>query len=246
MNDVGQVVGTADVPGGATHAFLWTAAGGMIDLGDLGGSVTAVVDIDADGLVAGQAEVAGVRRAFGWTEATGMVDLGDLGGPQGNALAVDGGRIVGHADTPNGATHAFVWTAADGMVDLGGLDPGPYASNAFAYAIAGDRIAGLSTSTTGHNHATLWEVLPAGPIDADLDGIDDAIDTGAGTFVDAGTTAGSLGAIPASVTVSVTDLADPDGVRVVVGGSGSEPVVIAFTNPMTGVSVRHAQPASGG
>ena len=34
----GQVVGWAGTASGATHAFSWTAAGGMVDLGTLGGS----------------------------------------------------------------------------------------------------------------------------------------------------------------------------------------------------------------
>jgi probable HAF family extracellular repeat protein len=36
----GQVVGVSesDLTGGGEHAFIWTAAGGMVDLGTLGGS----------------------------------------------------------------------------------------------------------------------------------------------------------------------------------------------------------------
>ncbi len=37
-NDAGQVVGVSSMANGDNHAFLWTAAGGMVDLGTLGGS----------------------------------------------------------------------------------------------------------------------------------------------------------------------------------------------------------------
>jgi probable HAF family extracellular repeat protein len=42
MNSSGQVVGYSELPSDtATHAFLWTRAGGMIDLGTLGGRIVA-------------------------------------------------------------------------------------------------------------------------------------------------------------------------------------------------------------
>ena len=38
VNDSGQVVGGSQTASGANHAFLWTQAGGMVDLGTLGGT----------------------------------------------------------------------------------------------------------------------------------------------------------------------------------------------------------------
>lgn len=73
-----------------------------------------------------------------------------------------------------------------------------------------------------------------GVVDADADGIDDAIDSGSGTFQDGGTTAGTIGTIPAGYTVAVMDLPDPDGVHITVSGSGTEKVTIALTNPISG------------
>jgi probable HAF family extracellular repeat protein len=43
VNDSGEVVGTADTSGNGgsvAHAFSWTQAGGMIDLGTLGGIIS--------------------------------------------------------------------------------------------------------------------------------------------------------------------------------------------------------------
>jgi probable HAF family extracellular repeat protein len=38
INELGQVVGTSTTAAGERRAFLWTASGGMIDLGMLSGS----------------------------------------------------------------------------------------------------------------------------------------------------------------------------------------------------------------
>jgi len=78
-------------------------------------------------------------------------------------------------------------------------------------------------------------LFSAGPVDADGDGIDDAIDTGTTTFRDGGTTAGAIGPVPAGYTVTVTDLPDPDGVHVTVSGTGLLEVTITLTNPVSGV-----------
>jgi hypothetical protein len=63
-----------------------------------------------------------------------------------------------------------------------------------------------------------------GPVDNDGDGIDDAIDTGDGAFTDG---AGSFGEIldDGGLSLSITDLADPDGVKITAnGGAGTATV----------------------
>ena len=60
MNDSGQVVGARNTPGDtAEHAFSWTEAGGMVDLGTLGGTRSSAVAVNASGQVVGQSTTAG-------------------------------------------------------------------------------------------------------------------------------------------------------------------------------------------
>ena len=58
----------------------WTASGGMVDLGTLGGRYSNAVAVTASGQVVGNSTLAGdtVSHAFSWTASGGMVDLGTL------------------------------------------------------------------------------------------------------------------------------------------------------------------------
>jgi probable HAF family extracellular repeat protein len=80
INNVGQVVGYYATPEPAYRAFLWTASGGMQDLGTLGGDFAIASGINSAGQVVGGASTApGEVHAFLWTAASGMQDLGTLG-----------------------------------------------------------------------------------------------------------------------------------------------------------------------
>ena len=131
-------MGYADTETGAWHAVSWTQAGGMVDLGTLGGTTSRAVAVNDGGQVVGWAETAaGQTHAFSWTEGDGMIDLGELGFGQGSGavglndrsivdlrfppvLHFNPGQVAG---TSHGGTmsHAFSWTENSGMVDLGTL-----------------------------------------------------------------------------------------------------------------------------
>src|SRR6266542_3972255 len=85
VNNSGQVVGYGRLANYEYHAFSWTQAGGMIDLGTLGGGTfSSAVAVNASGQVVGfstnTAQPYFPLHAFSWTQAGGMIDLGTLGG----------------------------------------------------------------------------------------------------------------------------------------------------------------------
>jgi len=149
LNDAGQVAGlshTDDAPlprlnVPPRHAFLWSAASGLQDLGSLGGRNSAAAALNSLGQVAGLSDSVDVddpanrtgpfadplAHAFLWSpsgpSAGRMVDMGTLGtGLSSSAAALnDSGQVVGSATTDPAVPEllrAFVWTAAEGMVDL--------------------------------------------------------------------------------------------------------------------------------
>jgi len=103
--------------------FLWTAAEGMVGLGQLvggrpGGSA---YDVSADGsiVVGAGAPLSGNEEAFVWTPQTGaMVGLGDFegGGMYSRAFAItpDGSTIVGRGSSYIGE-EAFIYDTEHGM-----------------------------------------------------------------------------------------------------------------------------------
>lgn len=106
------MVGFSKIAGDAEdHAFSWTQAGGIVDLGTLGGTWSFAVALNSRGQVVGESQSAGGDpHAFSWTRAGGMVDLGTIGGPSSSATAVnDRGRVVGSSDLASGEDHATLW-----------------------------------------------------------------------------------------------------------------------------------------
>ena len=113
INQQGQVVGFANLPGGGggpgafhAHAFLWTKRGGMRDLGTLPGDVVSqALGINGRGQVVGISCGAGGCRAFLW-EHGAMTDLNTLlaQGFDGHLVFAndinDAGEITGQAVDP--------------------------------------------------------------------------------------------------------------------------------------------------
>jgi probable HAF family extracellular repeat protein len=164
VNNRGQIVGWADTTSiqsgadsGIRHAFSWTQAGGMVDLGTFGGSASTAAAVSDSGQVVGFSDLAsGAWHAFLWTQAAGMRDLGTLGGSTSDAHAInDDGQVVGQSTTAkNGPTHAFSWTQAGGMVDLGTLGSG--ISIARGVSNNGEVVGYSNTAKNGPTHAFSW------------------------------------------------------------------------------------------
>jgi probable HAF family extracellular repeat protein len=59
VNDHGQVVGVSDLANGNHHAFSWTAAGRMVDLGTFGGGYSIAYEVNEKGQVVGYSGLVG-------------------------------------------------------------------------------------------------------------------------------------------------------------------------------------------
>ena len=151
INDVGDIVGTADKGGvDLGHAVRWRG-GVPQDLGTLpNGPYSAGWGINNAGDVAGSSwtQVNGINleHAFLFTDATGMVDL-TPGGSDSYAHDVnDAGQVTGYRIV--GGYHAFRWQGG-AFQDLGVL---PGMAHSFGFAIEpGGSVAGSSSSASGNS-----------------------------------------------------------------------------------------------
>lgn len=174
--DGGVVVGYQRGPDAANFepafkAWLWTEAGGMIDLGHLPDSngvyqVVEATAVSSDGstVVGFDISIGQSVRAFRWTQASGMVFIGDLSGglveSYARDVSADGGVVVGSSSSDLG-DQAFRWTQAGGMVALGDLPDGEFASDATAVSADGSIVVGraniVSPQLGGGSHAFIWD-----------------------------------------------------------------------------------------
>jgi len=116
-----------------THAFVWTKAQGMQDLGTLGGPDSAAWIINDSGQIAGESFTSFTANPssgiptidpFFWDpNERKMIDLGGLGGTFGAIVFMNaGGQVVGVSTPPGDVTiHPFIWSKLEGMRDLGTL-----------------------------------------------------------------------------------------------------------------------------
>lgn len=144
--------------GSTNRAFRWSLAGGMQDIGTLGGSSSDAFDASADGgVVVGSSFTADSKyHAFRWTVTGGMQDLGTL--PGGNhsyarSASADGSVVVGFSENASLQRRAFRWTAETGMVDLGTLG-----GESFGEAVSSDGnvVGGSYVNASGNRRAFRW------------------------------------------------------------------------------------------
>ncbi|GAA4706084.1 hypothetical protein Prum_007610 [Phytohabitans rumicis] len=121
INDRSELVGNfGDING--THGRLFTrgpqGSYQETDLGTMGGSTTAALDINERGEVVGWGYTTVATRGFVWDRGT-LTDIGTLGGTNSYAYGInDRGEVVGQSHLPSMATHAFIWYRGT-MTDLG-------------------------------------------------------------------------------------------------------------------------------
>jgi probable HAF family extracellular repeat protein len=160
--DGSTVVGTSVAPGGNGHAFVWTAAGGMTDIGALfsgGDAIAEGVDNAGDVVVGFSTVSGGYWQAFRWTKAGGMVDIGAIGAGTysfASAVSADGSVVVGGAYTSTTIDRAFRWTQSGGMQNLGTIGNNDGYSDALGVSADGATVVGLSTTAAGPLHAFRW------------------------------------------------------------------------------------------
>jgi probable HAF family extracellular repeat protein len=168
--------GLVVVGGGASdrgnEAFRWTAATGMVPLGDLpGGNFDSVAnDVTPDGRVivgfanANQAEGG---EAFRWTQEGGMVGLGQLAGSfesYAESVSADGSVVSGRSRTSAGYV-AFVWDEAHGIRSLkqaladAGISTTGWRLNDAWVSDDGTRFSGIGINPRGQAEA-FFAVLP--------------------------------------------------------------------------------------
>lgn len=157
LNDAGLIAGNSDTAALTRDAFVWTRAGGMVDISAPGSGDAFPVAVGARGQVAGGFAGPGtgfLYHAFLWTRATGMVDLGTEGGTESGVTAMSpDAHVVGVINFGTDRQHAMSWTRATGMVDLGTL--GGQQSRALGVNGKG-QVVGSADDASGNSRAFLW------------------------------------------------------------------------------------------
>jgi len=149
------------------HAFRWTEAGGMQDMGALGGPDSAASFVNQRGQIAGEFFTSftpnpstGVPTLdpFFWENGK-MVDIGSLGGTLGIPYWMNNsGQVVGFSNVAEDqSNHAFLWDRHDNppLTDLGTLG-GNYSAATWIND-AGEIVGGSNLEGDQTGHATLWK-----------------------------------------------------------------------------------------
>jgi probable HAF family extracellular repeat protein len=157
INDEGQATGISGTCSAILHGVVWDR-GTVTDLGNLGGSITAPIDINNPGQVVGFATLPGDtnQHAFLWTKHAGMRDLGTLPGDTDSSTESinNRGQVAGVSFTSVSA-RAFLWQNGV-MTDLNTLTcPGSiFLANALGINDQGE-IIGDTVTSAGDVHAYL-------------------------------------------------------------------------------------------
>ena len=155
VNDIGQIVGSAENGNGEASGFVWNANTGFQLLATLNGITPShAQSINNSSHIAGYA--ASNDRAFIFDGTTNINLDTFVGG--GRSIAYDinaGGKAVGFAVIAGGSSRAFKWNGSAPLENLGVL-PGGGASEAYSIN-SSEILVGYSQVTGGDRHAFVYE-----------------------------------------------------------------------------------------
>lgn len=153
INNLGQVVGFANITSNAAqHATLWNGTT-AIDLGTLDGTYSYAASINNAGQIVGSASTIAAGNgpnATLWNGGTIPTNLGTLGGTQSGAASINNvGQVVGTSlINGNTAYRATFWTGTTAT----GLSTYSTATSINNYG----KVVGSATNKS-YSHATLWD-----------------------------------------------------------------------------------------
>jgi probable HAF family extracellular repeat protein len=171
VNDFAQAVGYSYTASGTFHAFSWTAAGGMVDLGALlGVTDSEALSVNDNGQVlilapAPNCNVGCQDRAYLWSQAGGFVSLNVPGNTSSEVTAGRPLNSSGQAVTTNFYRtgplnqHAILWTSTGQFTDLGATgtcqESNPYAVNDNGQVVGELQACGVQGGN-GVSHPFSW------------------------------------------------------------------------------------------
>jgi probable HAF family extracellular repeat protein len=118
LNNQGQVVGSASLPDGNYHAFVWAQSTGMMDLGTLSGNPDSQASaINDAGQVTGTSTDGGsTTLPFLWQAGTGMMNIGGAAGILAQPTGINAqGQVVGVASVNTSSNFGFVYAQSSGL-----------------------------------------------------------------------------------------------------------------------------------
>ncbi len=159
INNRGVVVGYSETASGTTHAFRWTAATGMTDLGTLpGGTQSGAIRILNSGRILGWSETeAGKRIPVTWSARGQIQALGIVPIPE--VFSMDPTDFNERGEVVGGAVgdfeHGWYWSRRTGTIDLRNEIPSCLENYAAAINASG-LVAG--TYCVGWLHPFTWRL----------------------------------------------------------------------------------------
>jgi hypothetical protein len=126
INDHGEVAGTisnvftptgpqcrfprACMPTGVSTAFVWSASGGLRELGSLGGPDVSASDINDHGVVLGVQRIGVRQRTVTWTERDGSREVIPADQTGGGREIDNSGDVLGTFRNADGISAPAIWT----------------------------------------------------------------------------------------------------------------------------------------